>query len=257
MDSEKNIKGQNDEIEIDLRAFFLKLKTKWMQCILAFLLGSILALGYSIFLTQPEYQSTALVYLRGNSSSISIQDLQIGSQLSKDYEIIFKSRPILERVCTTMKASSYFGKDKEIVDTLTVASLKNMITITNTEDTRILQIQVVAGSPKIAADIANEVMENGMDSVSEINAQQPYVVENAIQDPVRLGMSRGKMTILGGLAGFVLMVGIIFLRFVLSDNITSVDDLENALDLPVLAVVLEDSNLDTKKSRREEEKHGK
>ena len=257
MDSEKNIKGQNDEIEIDLRAFFLKLKTKWMQCILAFLLGSILALGYSIFLTRPEYQSTALVYLRGNSSSISIQDLQIGSQLSKDYEIIFKSRPILERVCTTMKASSYSGKDKEIVDTLTVASLKNMITITNTEDTRILQIQVMAGSPKIAADIANEVMENGMDSVSEINAQQPYVVENAIQDPVRLGMSRGKMTILGGLAGLVLMVGIIFLRFVLSDNITSVDDLENALDLPVLAVVLEDSNLDTKKSRREEEKHGK
>lgn len=36
MDSEKNIKGQNDEIEIDLRAFFLKLKTKWMQCIWPF-----------------------------------------------------------------------------------------------------------------------------------------------------------------------------------------------------------------------------
>ena len=257
MDSEKNFKGQNDEIEIDLRAFFLKLKTKWMQCILAFLLGTILALGYSIFLTKPEYQSTALVYLRGNSSTISIQDLQIGSQLSKDYEIIFKSRPILERVCTTIQSNGYSGTEKEMAEDLTVSTLKNMITITNTDDTRILQIQVVAGSPKIAADIANEVMEYGMDSVSEINAQQPYVVENAIQNPVRLGMSRSKMALLGGLAGLVLMIGVTFLRFVLSDNITSVEDLENALDLPVLAVVLEDSNLDFKKSRREDEKHGK
>lgn len=242
MASEK-ITKENDEIEIDLRAFFLKLKTKWLTCILGLLLGAVLALGYSIFLVNPEYQSTAMVYLRGNgSSSISIQDLQVGTQLTKDYEIIFKSRPVLE---STIEELNLDMSTKE---------LSSLITITNAEDTRILSITVTAETPKLAKNIANSVMDNGVQKVSEIDAQQPYVVETAIENAARVGMSRSKMTILGAVAGLVITLGYIFLRFVLSDNITSADDLENTLNVPVLAVVLDDPQMDFKKMAKNNKK---
>ena len=234
---------ENDEIEIDLRAFFLRLKTKWLTCILGLLLGAVLALGYSIFLQDSQYQSTAMVYLRGNgSSSISIQDLQVGTQLTKDYEIIFKSRPVLESTIDELNLD------------MSTKELSNLISITNTEDTRILSITATADTPELAKDIANSIMDNGVQKVSEIDAQQPYVVETAIENAARVGMSRSKMTILGAVAGLVITLGYIFLRFVLSDNITSADDLENTLNVPVLAVVLDDPQMDFKKMSKNNKK---
>ena len=234
---------ENDEIEIDLRAFFLRLKTKWLTCILGLLLGAVLALGYSISLANREYQSTAMVYLRGNgSSSISIQDLQVGTQLTKDYEIIFKSRPVLESTIDELNLD------------MSTKELSNLISITNTEDTRILSITATADTPELAKDIANSIMDNGVQKVSEIDAQQPYVVETAIKNAARVGMSRSRMTILGAVAGLVITLGYIFLRFVLSDNITSADDLENTLNVPVLAVVLDDPQMDFKKMAKNNKK---
>ena len=234
---------ENDEIEIDLRAFFLKLKTKWLTCILGLLLGAVLALGYSIFLQDSQYQSTAMVYLRGNgSSSISIQDLQVGTQLTKDYEIIFKSRPVLESTIDELNLD------------MSTKELSNLISITNTEDTRILSITATADTPELAKDIANSIMDNGVQKVSEIDAQQPYVVETAIENAARVGMSRSRMTILGAVAGLVITLGYIFLRFVLSDNVTSADDLENTLNVPVLAVVLDDPQMDFKKMAKNNKK---
>lgn len=234
---------ENDEIEIDLRAFFLRLKTKWLTCILGLLIGAVLALGYSIFLQDSRYQSTAMVYLRGNgSSSISIQDLQVGTQLTKDYEIIFKSRPVLESTIDELNLD------------MSTKELSNLISITNTEDTRILSITATADTPELAKDIANSIMDNGVQKVSEIDAQQPYVVETAIENAARVGMSRSRMTILGAVAGLVITLGYIFLRFVLSDNITSADDLENTLNVPVLAVVLDDPQMDFKKMAKNNKK---
>ena len=67
-------------------------------------------------------------------------------------------------------------------------------------------------------------------------------------------MSRSRMTILGAVAGLVITLGYIFLRFVLSDNITSADDLENTLNVPVLAVVLDDPQMDFKKMAKNNKK---
>lgn len=253
MASEQN-KIENDEIEIDLRAFFLKLKNKWMYLVVSFVIGSLVALLYATFLSSPTYQATSLVYIRGNGTSISIQDLQVGSQLTKDYEIIFKSRPVLKRALDTIQANAYTGDSKEIVEDLTIKQISDSLTISNTEDTRILNLTAQAGTPEVARDIANAVMEQGISKVREIDAQEPYVIEKAIQSPVKVGMSRSKMTILGGLAGFIVMLGAIFLKFILSDYASSADDLERVLGVPVLTVVLEDSELSykTKKTRKKQ-----
>lgn len=227
MTSEK-IRDDNDEIEIDLYAFLMKLKSSWKKIILGMLLGALLSGIYSIFGMTPVYESTSSVYLRGNGTSISLQDLQVGTQLTKDYEIIFKSRPILE---STIKEIGLDMKPEE---------LAKAITISNPTDSRILEITAKADSPDTAKDIANSIMKNGIDTVLEIDAQAPYVIEKAIVNPIRVGMSRSKMVLLGAIIGALFVIVISFIRFILSDNIKSADDIERMIGIPVLSIVPED-----------------
>ena len=232
-------KEENQEVEIDLKALFLKIRSLWYVVILGALTGIFVSVLYGKLMTAPMYSASSMVYLRSSSQSISLQDLQLGSELTKDYEIIFKSRPNLENVIADLDLD------------MSVGQLSGMIAISNPTDTRILQVSVSSEDPDLSASIVNEVVENGMQTVREIDSQEPYVVERAIPNTTNVGTSLLHRAILGGLVGLVIAIGLISLRFILTDSITSVDDVEEVLGTPVLAVVVEDRNLSyAKKNNR-------
>ena len=225
---------ENEELTIDLKGLLLKVKKYWYFILIGFLAGVLLGIMYKAFST-PQYKASSLVYLRNGDSSISLQDLQIGSELTKDYEVIFKSRPNLEKVISKLNLD------------YTYEELNGMVTINNLTDTRILKVEVVSNDPKVSKNIANEVVAYGMDSVREIDSQEPYLVEKAIENNESISTSLIKLIAIGGILGVFIALGIIFLRFALSENIQSIEDVERSLNLPVLAVVMEDKGLTYKK----------
>lgn len=233
---ENELRNEQD-LEIDLKTLFYKVKSLWLVVVMGILIGTIVMVVYSAFLKTPVYQSTSQIYIRGNSQTVSLQDLQLGSQLTNDYEILFKSRPNMEKVISTLHLE-YSANE-----------LKNMITISNPSDTRILNVAVTADDPNLARDIANAVVEQGMNNIREIDSQEPYVVEKAIANADPIGKSLLTMAIIGALLGFVVSVGGISVKFIVSDTIQSVDDIENSLGLPVLAVVPEDKSLSYAKKK--------
>ena len=83
----------DDEIEIDLLELLGEFRRKiWI------ILGTIILFGgvagaFSAFVLTPQYKSTAMVYILSKETTLtSLADLQIGSQLTKDYKIIVTSR---------------------------------------------------------------------------------------------------------------------------------------------------------------------
>lgn len=222
---------EEQELEIDLVALLLKIKSLWYLVVMGVLLGTFASLMYVGFFKVPYYASTSEVYIRSASKSISLQDLEIGQQLTNDYEIIFKSRPNLEKVIETLNLD------------MAATSLAGMISINNPEDTRILQVTVTSRDPNLSKDIANEVVNFGMDSIREIDSQEPYLIESAIANNAKVGSSVKTITLIGAMVGAMISMGLIFLKFILSDKIQSVNDVERTLDLPVLTVVSEDKNL--------------
>lgn len=235
---------ENDEIEIDLYGFFLKFRDNLGKIFICTILGAVLALAYSLFLVNSQYQSTSMVYVRGSQTSISLQDLQVGSQLTNDYEVIFTSRPVLEAVINDCNLD------------LSVKDLAERITITNPEETRILQISATGDTPKEACDITNSVMEHGVEKILEIESQEPYVIEKAIENGIPIGTSKSKFMLFGAVGGFVVSTGLLFAYFVISDHIKSVEDVERALELPVLAVIAEDDSLNVKPGRKRDSRKG-
>lgn len=223
---------EEDEIEIDLYALLMRVRKKWWFIILMVIITSVIAGLYTFQLVEPKYEASSLIYMRGSQANkiSSLQDLQIGAELTKDYEVIFRSRPILEKVI------------KELELDTTVSDLNSMISITNPSDTRILKVSIKGEDPVVAKDIANKLVECSIDSVKEIDAKEPYVVERAISNPQAVSPSAPKNILIGAMLGLLLSIGVIVAEFIFSDRIESSEDAERALNVPVLGVIAESTS---------------
>lgn len=216
-----------DDDEIDLLELFYALRHRWWAILLALVIGAGAAGVYTKKLIAPHYQSTSMVYVLSKETTLaSLADLQIGSQLTKDYSVIIKSRPVLQEVI-----------DKQNLD-LTTDELGEMITIDNPKDTRILSITVEDIEPMRAKAIVDEVTKSASNYIGDIMEMvPPKVIEDGVVAVKPSSPSVKKNAAVGGLGLAVLVGGLICLKTVLDDTIKSEEDIEKYLGLSVLAVI--------------------
>ena len=231
MESKRNEDLLGMDVEIDLYSFMKKVLHDWYYVLIGLLVGVLIASMYSTFMVKPTYSSNASIYLRGSNKTISLSDLQLGSQLTKDYEVIIKSRPNMEKVIANLNLD------------ISAQGLANMITVTNREDTRILKVSITTTDPYLSRDIVNEVVEIGMDSIREIDSQEPYVFERAIANGNATNASVMKLATTGGAAGAALVIALMFLIFIFGDKVSGIEDVEKILGVPVIGVVKENDKL--------------
>lgn len=90
-----------------------------------------------------------------------------------------------------------------------------------------------------------------MDSAKEIDQKDPYLVEEAVKDLDIVSPNKKMNMMVGALAGCILMLGVIFIQYLLNDHIVTSEDVEKYLDLPVLCEIVESKscNYDRKEGR--------
>lgn len=224
----KNLNKYNDdEVEIDLLELLMALWHRMWLIILAAVLFGGGAGAFSKFVLTPQYTSTAMMYILSKETTLtSLADLQIGSQLTKDYMIVATSRPVLEEIISEQ------GLD------LTYERLKNKITITNPADTRILSITVQDPDPYLAKTLADSVATTSSEYIGEIMEMvPPKIIEKGVAATTKTSPSNGKNAMLGALLGICLVCGIIVLEVLMNDSIKTEEDIERYLDISVLASV--------------------
>lgn len=226
---------------IDLVAlFYLLLGHIWKIIFVALLCGVIAFFGTK-FLVKPTYVSTSKIYVvsASNNSAIDLSDLQIGSQLTSDYQELLLSRPILEDVISNLG-----------LEGITYGQLGGMISISNTEDTRILAITVTSTDPDLSAEIANEVVNQAMIYLPRImETDAPNLVEAAIPASSKSSPSYSKNALMGAMIGAVIVCGIVIIQFLMNDTLGTPDDVENYLGVQPLATIPE-AKFDKKKKKK-------
>ncbi|MBQ6537586.1 MAG: hypothetical protein IJL75_01635, partial [Eubacterium sp.] len=85
---------------------------------------------YHLKLVKPVYQASTELYITSTDSVISLQDLQLGSALTADYQSIITSRSVLNRVISDLELN---------VDYKT---LGKMISVSNPTGTHIIHTNV-------------------------------------------------------------------------------------------------------------------
>jgi len=222
---------ETDEIEIDLVELFYALLKKWWAILITALLGAAIAIGFTKFMITPMYQSEAMLFVVTNTTSItSVADLQIGTAITRDFEIIATSKPVIDGAIEQI--------EREHGLEFTRAEVSGMITIENPEDTRILKIKVKCDNPEDACIIANAVAEQTSSRMAEImKADPPTTVEFAEVSKAPVSPSLAKNTILGFLLGALAVCAILVVEFLMNDSIKTKKDIERYLGEATLAVI--------------------
>ena len=169
-----NNKEYDDEIEIDLGALFHVLLRKWWLIGICAIMGGVIALGGTALLITPKYESKAQLYILNKTTSVtSLADIQIGSELTADFEVIATSKPVIDAAIERIQEEEdkTFSR-KEILDVLTVV---------NKSGTRILEVKAIDENPADACIIANAVAEETADRMASImKSDPPTTVESEI-----------------------------------------------------------------------------
>ena len=223
------MKEQN-MMEIDV---FQLLKILWKRKFLIALVAivtGVVAFAYSSFIVKPEYTSTTRIYVvnrnQGDKSGLTNQDLQAGSYLVKDYREIILSQDVLEKVATDLKLD------------LPSKGLASKIKVTVPADTRIVSISVTDRAPEEASRIANslrEVAAQKIISVTRVSDVTTLEEARPATSPSSPNIRRN--TMIGFLAGAVVMIVTVLLIELLDTRVKRPEDVEDVLQIALLGVV--------------------
>jgi capsular polysaccharide biosynthesis protein len=219
--------NENEEYQIDLLELFYKLKQKLWLIILVTVLAGGGAGVYSKYIITPQYTSTAMVYVLSKETSMySLTDLQVGTQLTKDYKIMVTSRPVLEKVVESLGLNMSY-KD-----------LRKRISVTNPTDTRILTLAVRDTDPNQAKTIVDKIAQTASDYIGDImEMEPPKIIEEGEVPSVKTSPDVKKNALMGAVAGIFLICLALSVGVILDDTIRSEEDVEHYLGLSVLAAV--------------------
>lgn len=215
------------EDTIDLMELFFSILHGWKAIFLAMLLGAVLFGGYHHLLVKPSYQADATIYITNTESVITFSDLQMSAALTEDYAMIIKSRTVLNRVIDELDLD------------LNYRQLESLITVENPDQTHILHIVVTCDDLELARNIANALMNVGIDQIYQVvGTGQPNIIDASEAEAVKeVTPSILKYMIMGAMLGAVLVCVIITIKMLMNTTMKTEDDVEKYLHIPVLAIV--------------------
>ena len=228
-----------EEIQLDIFEVLYALKKRFFLLLFSTILGFGIFGAYSYFILSPQYTSTAMLYVFSKETTLtSLADLQIGSQLTKDYKIIISSRPVLQKVINTLDLKIDYKE------------LKKKLTVDNPNDTRILSLSIVDEDPAMAKKIVDEVANTASDYIGDLMEMVPPKLIEDGEVPIHKTSPHTVLNaVIGAVLAVVIVVGVTVLQFIFDKSIKTEDDIARYLDITVLAV-LPDTDEDEKLNRR-------
>lgn len=238
---------ENEEIEIDLMQLWYAVRHRFWLVLLAGFIVADIAFGITKFLITPMYSSSATMLVVTKETTLSsLADLQLGSQLTNDYEILITSRPVLERTIEELDLETNYKQ------------LRNTISISNPNDSRMLIITALQPDPALAKKVVDTLSEISSEYIAEkMEVTAPKIIEEGEIPITQSSPSLLRNTAIGGMLGILAAVFLICVAVILNDSIQSEDDIERYLQLPVFAVVPDRSGASKKSTNKKKRERTK
>ncbi len=217
--------------ELDLKDLFMMLWNKKLQIILIIAIFAVIGFIYTMGFVVPEYSSYTTVLLVGSSNNntgntITTTDITLNSKLVSTYSVLIKSTDVVSQVISNL------GIDMD------VEALKRNISVTSEEDTEVLRITVTDQNPSYAARIANETAKVFSEKVAEIyKINNVYIVDEAKESSTPSNVNHIKDLVIFIAMGIVVSVGYVLVANMLDTTVKSVEDVEKAFKIPVIATI--------------------
>lgn len=220
--------NNNQEETIDLFELAKVILKKIWIILICLVIGYAGGYAYSSRGYVARYQASAMIYVYTKTTSVtSLADIQIGSILTPDFQIIAQTREVMDAVKEDL------GWTNE-----TYESLVGRVNVTNPDNTHMLKITATDTDPVKAANLANSLANQLRFRIAEVmDTDPPSIVSKAIVPSYPLGYSFQRTALLGGLGLAAVAVAVIVIRFLLDDTIKTEEDIEKYLGQNVIGVL--------------------
>lgn len=239
-------RGTRDEVEIDIKEIVFIVLSKIWFIVLAGITAGLLFLIVSRFIITPEYSSTTKIYVlskQNENNSLTVTDLQMGSQLTKDYVELVKSRTVLTQVISELNLEMGTGE------------LSDMIAVDMPSDSRIINITVTNPDAYLAKDIANHVRSVAAEHICSImDLEAVNVVDEANIPTGPSSPNVLKNTVIGAFIGIFMAMVVIVISYLADDTIKTPDEVERYMGVSVLSSI---PVLETEEKGKKKKKNAK
>ncbi|MBI5972990.1 Wzz/FepE/Etk N-terminal domain-containing protein [Staphylococcus caledonicus] len=215
------------ENSLDLSKVLEILKKNWWLLVLLPIILLLITLAITIFVMKPQYQANTqvLVNQREKNPEMMAQEVQGNIQLVNTYSEIIKSPRILDEVSK---------KD----DKFSVDEIEDMMTVSNKDQSQILDIDVKSKNKKDAERVANEVADVFKDRMPKImKVDNVSILSRANGTATQVSPNIVLNSVIAIVLGLFLAIIILILKALFDNRVKTEDDVERELNIPVLGSI--------------------
>ncbi|BGE81391.1 Wzz/FepE/Etk N-terminal domain-containing protein [Staphylococcus petrasii] len=215
------------ENSLDLSKILEILKKNWWLLILLPLIFLLITLAITFFLLKPQYEASTqvLVNQREKNPEMMAQEVQGNIQLVNTYSEIVKSPRILDEVAK---------KDKKF----SVKQIEKMMTVSNKDQSQILDIAVKSKNKADAERVANEVSDVFKERMPKImKVDNVSILSRANGTATQVSPNPILNSVIAILLGLFLAIIILILKAIFDQRIKTEEDVERELNIPVLGSI--------------------
>ncbi len=221
----------DNEESLDLKVLWDVLRKHLIAIIITAVLTGTAAFLISEFLIPRKYESSALLYVEGNTSAsdtLNLNDINAAQKTAATCQIIFQSNSMLDSVILELNLP------------YTRSELRSMVSVTSLNSTEVMEISVTTGDPQTSSEIANEFAKLSMEEFRRVVKSGSIEIVEYAKVPKTHSFPNVMLFTAAGLLGGAAIVYIIFLlKEMLSVTVRSGDDLSKMFDVPVFAEIMD------------------
>lgn len=239
--------------DIDLY-YLIKVLKKWWKLIVALTVTAALVSGlYSYLVLKPVYRASTLLMV-----TVASERLQVSpQQLNRNQNADGASAPM-----PVLTMNTYLGQlESEVVmkrvmestgiPGLSIGGLMSMTDASIVKDSNLITLEVENNDPVKAALIANAIAEQYLKLMDELMFSSVVVISPANVPTGPFKPNKNMNIALAFLTGLMISVLLAFLLEFLDNTLKTVEDIDQVLDLPVLAVIPIGTEQNSRQSFRE------
>ncbi|MDU4892206.1 MAG: Wzz/FepE/Etk N-terminal domain-containing protein [Clostridium sp.] len=218
-----------EEEVISIGEVLESLKKRWKLIFICTLTVTILVTVVTLFFIKPKYETSTKLFVgkeQGAEQVYNSSDVQMYQQLLKTYSEVIKTRDVASAAINSQDLDL---KAKDMLNNLSVVTLA---------DTQILEIKYQSTKPEEALKVIQGVKEVFMEKAVELVPNGNIHVLEKPTFPEKPVSPNKKMNIAIGLfLGMMVGIGLAFLLEFLDNSFKSKEQLERAVDVPVLGTI--------------------
>ncbi|MGU8502520.1 YveK family protein [Clostridium perfringens] len=222
-----------EENTISLQEIAYALKKRWKLIILITIAATLVSAILSFFVIKPQYEAKAKLFIgkqeTQENNAYNNSDVMMYQQLMKTYAELVKTSDLVTKAVKS--ANLDYNQDE-------IKGILNNLTATPSADTQILDLSFKGRNPKevlkVTEAITNEFISESKELIPNGNVQviqKPQLPEHPVSPNKKLNI------LIAFVLGLMVGIGVVLLMEYLDNTFKSREELEKALELPIIGAI--------------------